>query len=86
MDEITRATAQTEHKKRFLHKQGQQITKERAIYENHSLLQVPSKPELFKEEYDDLTPEQAQQIEKRYSDNMAAGEYVALQIVIEREG
>lgn len=30
MDEITRATAQTEHKKRFLHKQGQQITKERA--------------------------------------------------------
>lgn len=40
----------------------------------------------FKEEHDDLTPEQAQQIEKRYSDNMAAGEYVALQIVIEREG
>lgn len=34
------------------------------------------------EEYEDLTPKQAQCIEKIFSDRMAAGEYVALQIVI----
>lgn len=37
----------------------------------------------FKEEFKDLNFEQIQKIEKRYSDNMKNGDYVALTIYIE---
>lgn len=37
------------------------------------------------EDYNNLTPEQVQQIEKRYSDNMKNGDYVSLVIIIDKE-
>ena len=37
----------------------------------------------FVDTYNNITTEQAQQIEKRYSDNMTAGTYIALQIIKE---
>lgn len=38
------------------------------------------------EDYNNLTPEQIQQIEKRYSDNMKNDDYVSLVMIIDKEG